>query len=196
MLAIPQRGFVFLSTPKTGSTAIENAFAGRAAIAMRQPPALKHMTARGFQRLVAPILEEFGHPRDSYELVCVIREPVDWVASWWRYRSRPEAAGKPGYTGDMSFDEFAELVVSREIRIGNLKRFVVDAEGDVAVSRMFRYDRLDDAVRWMADQIGMAPPRLKPTNVSPARSYVISPATRARLEDRYAGQAALYEAAG
>ena len=86
-------------------------------------------------------MDEFGHPRDSYELVCVIREPVDWVASWWRYRSRPEAADNPGYTGEMSFEEFADRVVNRKIKIGNLKRFVVDAEGDVVVSTMFRYDR-------------------------------------------------------
>ena len=42
----------------------------------------------------------------------------------------------------------------------------------------------------MADQIGMTPPRLKP-DVSP-RVYVIRPAARARLEDHYAAQAALY----
>ena len=196
MLALPRHGFVFLATTKTGSTAIENAFAPRASLTFRDPPRLKHMNARSFLRVVAPILTRHGYPRDSYELVCVIREPVDWVASWWRYRSRPEAAGKPGYTGEMSFDEFADRVVNRQIKIGNLRRFVVDTEGDVVVSRMFRYDRLDGAVQWMADRIGMTPPRLKQTNVSPPRSYVISPAVRSRLEDHYAGQAALYEAAG
>jgi hypothetical protein len=195
MLAIPQHGFVFLSTPKTGSTAIENAFAGRSAIAVRQPPSLKHMTARGFERMIAPILDEHGFPRDSYQLVCVIREPVDWVGSWWRYRSRPEMTHRPGYTGDMSFDEFADGVVDRRIRIGNLKRFVLNAEGDLVVSKMFRYDRLDNAVRWMADQIDMEAPELRQTNVSPERPLTISPATRARLEERYAGLAALYEAA-
>jgi Sulfotransferase family len=195
VLAIPQHGFVFLSTPKTGSTAIENAFAGRSAIVVRQPPTLKHMTARGFERMIAPILDEHGFPRDSYQLVCVIREPVDWVASWWRYRSRPEVAGQPGYTGDMSFDEFVEGVVSREIRIGNLKRFVLNAEGDIVVSKMFRYDRLDNAVRWMAEQIGMEAPELRRTNISPERPLTISPSTRAQLEERYATHAALYEAA-
>src|SRR4051794_38890952 len=195
MFAMPEHGFVFLSTTKTGSTAIENAFAGRAAIMFRQPPSLKHMNARAFQRMVAPILEEHGHPRDSYELACVVREPVDWVASWWRYRSRTQAAGTPRYTGGMSFDEFADRGVGRQIRLGNLKRFVIDAEGNAVVTRLFRYDRLDNAVAWIAKQAGMPTPELRAANVSPERTLTMSSRTRARLEEHFAFHRALYEAA-
>jgi hypothetical protein len=195
VLAFPDKGFVFLSTPKTGSTAIEAAFAHRAAMLIRRPSSLKHMTARRFERVIAPILDEFGYPRESYELVCVIREPVDWVASWWRYLSRPAVAGQPQYTGDLTFDEFAGRVVGREIKIGNLGRFVRNAEGQEVVSTMFRYDHLDRAVAWMAERLRVDAPELEQTNVSPQRPMEISATTRARLEEHFAGQAKLYERA-
>ncbi len=194
-MAFPDRGFVFLSTPKTGSTAIEDAFQRRAAFAIRRPPGLKHMPAKRFERLIAPILEEFGYSRDCYELVCVIREPIDWLASWWRYRSREELVGGPKYTGGMSFDEFANRVLDRDIKIGNLGRFVRGADGKDAVSTMFRYDHLDRAVAWMADRLGVKTPLLEQTNVSPRRTAELSAATRARVEQQFARQAELYEAA-
>ena len=40
---------------------------------------------------MAPWLERYGHPRSSYETVCLARHPVDRAMSWWRYRARPEA---------------------------------------------------------------------------------------------------------
>jgi hypothetical protein len=195
MIAVPEFGFVFLSTTKTGSTAIENVFAPHAQIVARRPASLKHANAQAFLYSFAPILNNHGYPPDSYELVCVIREPVDWTASWWRYRSRPEAAGKPTYTGDMSFDEFADLVISGEVNLGNMRKFVSNKDGDIAVSTMFRYDRIDGAVAWMAERIGIPKPQLRPANVSPDRQTIISPATRARLEEHYADHLELYEAA-
>ena len=68
-------------------------------------------TAQSFITSFAPILARYGYPRGRYELVCIIREPIDWTASWWRYRSRPATVGKASYTGDMSFDEFADRVI-------------------------------------------------------------------------------------
>ena len=195
MLAVPQFGFVFLATTKTASTAIENVFAPHAQIVARRPPSLKHTTARSFHTFFAPILEKHGYPRDGYELTCVIREPIDWTASWWRYRSRPDAR-KANYTGDMTFDEFAGRVIDGEINIGNMRKFVSSKDGEIAVSTMFRYDRIDGAVAWMAERIGIPTPQLQPINVSPSRQTSISPVTRARLEEHYADHLALYEAAG
>jgi hypothetical protein len=195
MIAVPESGFVFLSTTKTGSTAIENVFAPHAQIVARRPPSLKHITARSFYASFAPILSNYGYPPESYELICVIREPIDWVASWWRYRSRPEAAGRAAYTGDLSFDEFADRIIAGEVHLGNMRKFVSGQDGGVAVTTMFRYDRIDGAVAWMAERIGIPKPRLRPANVSPDRQTIVSPVTRSRLEEHYATHLALYEAA-
>lgn len=196
MMALPKFGFVFLATTKTGSTAIENALVPHAQVAVRRPPELKHMTAHAFCRHVAPMLEGFGIPQNSYELMCLIREPVDFVASWWRYRSRPALVGTDRYTGEVSFDEYVDQVVSEQVRLGDAHRFVTDPDdGSVLVSTMFRYDHFDAATGWMAERIGVETLEIERANVSPTRDLVVARATRAKLEEYYADHLALYEAA-
>jgi len=195
MMAVPEFGFVFLSTTKTGSTAIENSFARHAQIVARRPVSLKHVNVRAFNYSFAPILATHGYPRSSYELVCIVREPVDWAASWWRYRSRPGAKGQASYTGDLSFDAFADRIISGEVDLGSLTNFVQRKDGSMGISQMWRYEHLDRMAEWMATKIGIVTPQLRPANVSPDRETVIAASTRARLEEHYAGHLALYEGA-
>ena len=75
MLIAPGKGFVFLASTKTGSTSIETAFMTHSQIILRKPPAIKHTTYAGFQRYLQPYLKSKGFPRESYEVVCVFREP-------------------------------------------------------------------------------------------------------------------------
>jgi len=46
-----------------------------------QSPNIKHATYGGFQRFLQPFLATAGFPRESYEIVCAFREPIDWLAS-------------------------------------------------------------------------------------------------------------------
>ena len=47
----------------------------------------------------------------------------------------------------------------------------------------------------MAERLGIAPPELDPTNVSPARDVDVDPGVRAMLEAHYADDVRLYESA-
>lgn len=112
MLLAPRYGFVFLAIPKTGTSAIETAFRPYAQVATQGIPAIKHTRYAEFQRFLQPFLAAKGFPRDSYEVVCVFREPIDWLSSWWRYRSRGKLADHSStkhhrYTGELSFEQFA-----------------------------------------------------------------------------------------
>ena len=186
MMCFADRGFVFLSMPKAGSTVLQKHFARHAMILFRQPPGMKHMSAVTFEAVMAPWLERYGHPRDSYETMCLVRHPLDRAVSWWKYRARPEAAGQPNWTGDLSFAEFADRLVSGEVPLGTSSNFVTDADGAVIVDRMYRYEHLDAATAWMSERLGIAAPALEPTNVSPAREGEMDAATRARLEEHFA----------
>lgn len=194
-MAMAHAGFVFLSMTKTGSTAVHRQFNGHAQIVVRKPPPMKHMTARTFHKLFVPVLDKYGFPRASYELVSIVRDPVDWTASWWKYRSRPEVAGSASYTGELSFDAFAEQVVAGEVRLGSSAHFVSSPEGEVIVDRIYRYEHLDAAVTWMAEKLGVDAPALPSANVSPSRPVEISVETRRRLEEHYAADMAIYESA-
>jgi hypothetical protein len=194
-MCFADRGFVFLSMPKAGSTVLQKHFARHAMILFRQPPGMKHMSASTFETVLAPWLERYGHPRSSYETVCLVRDPLDRAVSWWKYRSRPEAQGQPNWTGDLSFAAFAERLISGEVPLGTSSNFVTDADGTVIVDRTYRYEHLDRATARMSERLGIAPPTLEPTNVSPAREGAVDPATRARLEEFYARDLEVYRAA-
>ncbi|WP_137292618.1 hypothetical protein [Nocardioides dongxiaopingii] len=195
MMAMPQDGFCFLATTKTGSTSLEAAFQRHAQLLARRPPRMKHMTARTFDAVFAPVLEHYGHPRDSYELLCVVREPVDWVHSWWRYRARPEAAGTLNSTAGVSFEAFAERVVSGEVHLGSWVEFTRTLPGRPPVERIYRYENLDRAAAWMAGRLGVAVPELPRVNVSPRSGSGIATTTRALLEQHFADDVALHDAA-
>jgi hypothetical protein len=113
MIAAPQHGLLFLAMPKCASTAIEAALEPHGQVVTRGNPGLKHMHYRGFERFVQPMLRRTGHPRHSYDVVCIFREPVHWLHSWWRYRARPElrrpeSVRHANYPGDVSFATFCD----------------------------------------------------------------------------------------
>ncbi|WP_372735681.1 hypothetical protein [Nocardioides sp.] len=193
MMSFAPQGFVFLSTTKSGSTAIQREFRRYASIEVRRPPKMKHMTVRAFNAAWVPALEFHGYPRESYELVAIVREPVDWTLSWWRYRSRRELLGHPNYTGDLRFEEFAERILARELRLGNPGRFVTEVDGTVAVDRVYKYESLTQAVAWMASKLDVAPPTLPHTNRSPQRDAVIPSSLRSRLEEFFALEKRVHE---
>ena len=200
MLAAPQHGFAFLSTTKSGSTAVEQAFEPYAQVVLKGPPRLKHATAAAFHRHVAPLLAANGFDRSTYEVATVIREPLDWLASWWRYRSRDElrnakGAQRQNWAGDRTFEEWVIEMLDRDMQgIGRFSRFIRTPETDNGVDRIWRYEHLDACCEWMGGLIGRRV-ALPTVNVSPPRQHDITKALRHRVEEYFAPEYALYEAA-
>ena len=121
MIFLHHARLVILSQPKTGTTALDNALAGRASIAVSGPPQIKHMRYNKFMTFIAPWIEsQAGLARTDYEVVSVMREPVDWLGSWYRYRMRNGLRRKTAkshiYTGGISFDDFVQQVIKVEDR--------------------------------------------------------------------------------
>ena len=196
MLAVPKYGFVVLAVPKSGSTALEAAFTKHAQLVTSGTPSLKHVTAREFDERFAPLLEQHGYARADYEVTALVREPVSWLASWWRYRSRPGIAGKRTYVGDLGFDEFVGRVVTGEIRLRPQTDYVTSPDGRLAVDRLWRYDDLETAFEWMRGKVGKKKIKLPQRNVSPPREHEVTAATRDLIEEAYAADLALYRSLG
>jgi hypothetical protein len=178
MLLAPSHGFVFLAIPKTGTSALETAFRPYAQVAPQGIPAIKHTRYVEFQRFLQPFLAAKGFPRESYEVVCVFREPIDWLSSWWRYRSRgklaePSSPKHHRYTGDVSFEQFARAYMEGNNGEGRQSKFVRARRGHAEVDRIFRYDRLDLLVNFLCEKIGKDV-EVGIKNVSPERSFSLS----------------------
>lgn len=199
MIAAPSRGFVFLAMPKAASTAVEHSFARYGEVLMRGRPTFKHINYAGFHRQVRPLLRSRGFDRDSYEVVCLFREPLDWLASWWRYRSRPELLDPEqrshhNYTGGVSFDEFAVAYMDRSepwAQLGRPAKFVRQPNGTIGVDRIYRLEDLNELLTWLHRRVGKEVV-VEPTNVSPQRPIELSESTRERLMAHLAAEYEIY----
>lgn len=207
MLVAPAKGFVFLAVPKTGTTAIERAF-GRFAQGTFQRDPFKHARYDNFQTYVQPFLEAKGYERSSYEVVCVVREPIEWLFSWYRYRSRedlakPSAKRHRNFSGNVSFDDFVQAYMKRHregrvtaetryAKVGRATQFVRPLDGEPAIDRIFRYDHLNLLVDFLCDKVGKTV-EIEARNVSPERRYTLSPKVEEDLRAFFEPEYRLYE---
>lgn len=196
MLVFWQAKLVVLSVPKTGTTALEAALAGRAALVLRDPPGLKHMTLRRCRRFVLPLLEAGGG--GPFETVAVLREPVSWLGSWWRYRARDEIAGHANSTRGRSFEDFVVAWCLPKpppwAAVGSQVGYARAPDGARA-DRLFRYEDLSRFTAFLAARLG-APVALPQVNVSPPGEAALSPEALAGLRGRRPEEFAAWEEAG
>ena len=175
MLVFWKAKLVLLAVPKTGSTALEAAFQPFADGAFIHPPRLKHMPVRRYRRKMAGLLEQDG---DAFELMAIMREPLDWLSSWYRYRSRPALEGQAKSTADVDFAGFVEAWLEDDApdyaRIGRQSRFLSGEDGTLGVDHLFRHDRMEEALGFLGDRVG-ATPKLGQRNVSPGEAVTDLP---------------------
>jgi hypothetical protein len=192
MLVFWEERLAFLATPKTGSTAIAAALESLAAVSIQRPPLLKHTTVHRYRRFIGPYLEAAS--KDTFTVVALMREPTDWLGSWYRYRQR-EGTDPRKSTRGMTFDAFVRAWCSDPrpdfADVGSQERFLRPRQG-VGVDRLFRYEEIETFVTFLEDRLGceIILPRL---NVSPAGATELTPETRALLQDVAADDYAMYE---
>ncbi|MEM9320830.1 MAG: gamma-glutamyl kinase [Pseudomonadota bacterium] len=197
MLVFWKEKIVLLAVPKTGTTALERALAPRASTAILAPPGLKHTSARRYRREVAPWLTRDG--AWPHETVAVIREPLDWLGSWYRYRRRSQIDGSDTSTADIDFESFVAAWLQPKppafARIGSQARFLTGGRGRLLVQHLFRYEEFDHLLSFLADRLG-APVRVPQANVSPKEGLTLSNDLEAHLRKAAARDFELWESAG
>ena len=195
MLIFWKERLVFLANTKAGSTSLEAALESLAHVAIQRPPEMKHMRAERYTSHFAPMLEQLSGER--FTTLAVMREPIDWLGSWYRYRTRDEIREAERSTAGMAFAEFCEAYLRPDppafARVGSQARFLTGADGRLLVDRVFRYEALDDLLHFLEDRLGceLTLPRM---NVSPKAPTDLPDEVRARLRRRFAPDYAIYEA--
>jgi hypothetical protein len=191
LLVFWEERLAFLATPKTGSTAIAAALESLAAVSVQRPPLLKHTTVHRYRRFIGPYLEAAS--KDTFTLVALMREPRDWLGSWYRFRQREETAPDKSTAG-ISFDDFVRAWCQDPrpdfADVGSQAKFLRPRQG-VGVDRLFRYEEIDTFVHFLEDRLNceILLPRL---NVSPPGATDLSPATEALLHEVAAEDFELY----
>ncbi len=184
----------FLAMPKTGTQAYETALTPWADILFKGPPGLKHCNARRFRRDILPLID----PDREVKLatLAVVREPLEWLGSWYRYRSRPQLSGQPNSTADVSFDQFVDAYLSNDrppfAALGSQHRFVSNKAGKIIVNHLFSYENQMGLRDFLTGRLGVSFD-LPQKNTSPQRDLTLSQELNTRLHTDHAADFQLYE---
>lgn len=194
MLASVEKRFLFVANTKTASTSIEHALIPYCEVFRSGTPQRKHITLhetlQGYQFLFG----QPAHAPERYFKFGVMREPLDWIGSWFRYR-KGNKVQSPLPAG-MSFAEFWAMR-DWNILLGNgqpnlQRRMFVGPKGGVLADVIIPYHRLDAMLPEILELLRI-PATLPRQNVSEiTEAPAMSDALRAELQAFYAPDYALW----
>jgi hypothetical protein len=194
MLVFSPQRLVLLAVPKTGSTALEAALTPLASMVVRSPPELKHAPVYRYNRFFRPMVERFAG--GEVAVAAVMREPVSWLGSWYRYRHRAALADHPNSTRGISFDTFVSAYCQGKpqefANVGAQSKFLEPQRNGTKVTHLFRYEEQADLMDFLEDRLGT---RIETAqhNASPCLGLELSERTEARLRRKHADDFALWQ---
>ncbi|SDG15385.1 gamma-glutamyl kinase [Sulfitobacter delicatus] len=194
MIVFFKERLAFLSVPKTGTTAYEKALAPRADMVISDPPMLKHAPVYRYNRFIRPMFLKVCDA--ELELMAVMREPISWLGSWYRYRRRPFMEGKPNNTFDVSFDEFVLAYMKGNkpgfADVGSQLKFMETQPNGTGITHHFRYEDQPRLQQFLQDRLEVEL-ALSRENVSPEMDLELSSNVEKRFRRKFADEFALYD---
>lgn len=164
MLVSEKNSFVFLCMPKNASNSIEEMLSPYCELSFLGRPEIRHTTLSEYQNYIKPYLDIKNKNSDKvFETICLIREPVLWLYSWYRFRSRSKLR-EPSHplhhnsTANMTFEEFVLAYISEDspkfVHFGTQYDFVKSVAGGVGVDKIFIYEQMPKFIDYMEKKIG------------------------------------------
>ena len=195
MLISLSKKLTFLAMPKAASTSIEMALFPHCDIAFINNPRVKHIRYRRYKRFILPYMDQSGF--GPLETTCLFREPIDWLFSWYRYRSRDKIKAKSQSTANMTFDEFVSRYMAEDevvFDIGRTSFFVIDHDGKPAVDHIYRYENLPAYTKFLESRFEETFD-LEHLNQSPKLEFTLSAQLKTQLEEFLTPEYEIYESA-
>lgn len=195
MLVFANANLVLFAVPKTGSTAYHLALRRKADIVLSGRAGIKHLTVRKYDQHFAPYLAA-AHGLVP-ERVAVIRDPLEYLRSWYRYRQRSDGPAGRKQVHDLSFDDFVLAALAPRpaafAKVGSQRAFVSSRKNEIRVNHLFAYERPVVFRDFLQARLGYA---VKPgqKNVSPPVDTAISDAVLDQLRKAQAAEFALHDA--
>lgn len=197
MIVFYQKRLALLSVPKTGTTAYEEVLTPFADLVLSGPPELKHAPIYRYDRFIRPIFQRVCDV--EMEVMAVMREPVSWLSSWYRYRQRPFLDGQPASTKGVTFDEFVLAYMKGDqpafAKLGRQANFLSAPPHKTQVSYLFRYEDQTRIKAFLQDRLEITfdvPIR----NASPKLDVVLDADVRKRYERKFAEDFEMYHSIG
>lgn len=189
MLIFWKARLVLLAVPKTGTSAYESALSDKASAIISDPPELKHAPFYRYCRFIRPAYRQVM--KTEMDTMAVIREPVSWLGSWYRYRRRPFMKGHRNSTHHIDFDTFIDEHLRGDppprANVGRQSRFISPTKNGDRVTHLFRYEDQKKILDFLQDRL-QCQIDLDVHNESPSEILDYSSQTRAKLERKYADE--------
>lgn len=166
MLIGVEKRFVFIANSKTASTSIERALIAEAEIHRGGPDRRKHVFLRQAVRQYDFLFGRKKYAPETFFKFGVMRDPVDWVQSWYRYRLGNKV-NNPLPEGT-TFEEFWRKRVNRSKKKNQktLQRdYFTRLNGELLADYIIPYHELADHFNLLAAEMGVAT-KLPKVNVS------------------------------
>lgn len=209
MLLSFSKHFLFIANTKAASTTIERMLKRHADISINSTRLGKHMSYSQILKNFQFVFRKSGADAEEYFRFGVIREPLEWVISWYNYRHREEALSTPlkaeRSTHGVSFDKFAFEVMnpaqrSKYAHIGNQLTKFTDMDGALGVDYLIPLGRIDVELPRIAEELGIKkafPPQKRRSNVSPKiiSAVDVPPSLAEQLRSYFAEDMALFQKA-
>lgn len=197
-----KNGIGFICVPKCGSTTVERFIRPKSDFSLSGNPQLKHIRYEQVESHVWPLLANLRLRKPF--MFAVVREPISWVESWYRFRGRdelspPDHPQHHNFTGHLSFPEYVEAVLTPKppshARIHSQFHYLHNAEGEVGVDQIITLENVDTEVPALLARHNMpiAQPKER-QNVSEVRKAAALPENlRQQLLTHLAQDLALYQ---
>lgn len=194
MLVFWKEKLVLLSVPKTGTTAIEAALSSRASILVSDPPELKHAPVYRYNRFFRPMFEKAC--KAELETFAMMREPISWLGSWYKYRQRPFLDGNPKSTAGITFDDFVLAYMKGDkppfANVGSQVRFLEPRPNGTKVDHLFRYEDVSGWTSFLESRLSI-PLNLERLNVSKGDAPQLSADVEKRFRRKMSDEFALWD---
>jgi hypothetical protein len=202
MMASLRFGFIVLSMPKCASTSLQQALTPVCDVRFKDH--MKHVDYAFVESWVLPMLKARRAPAPyAPRIFCLMREPIEWLYSWYRYSWDEEGRPTTGANTSTahaypSFAAFLEAYFSaRPPRVGGVLRqsdFLRRRDGGIGAIELFRFESHGRMIGLLETLSGQGLD-IKVTNKSRARRDTdLSGIDLAQLRQRLAAEYAIYDA--
>ena len=168
MLVSFKYDFTFICVPKTASTSIEDALKRYCDIITENDAYVKHTAAKNYEDYFSQFEQFINWRKKRLEKVCVMREPLSHLISWYKFRQRdqlkdPNHPKHKYYIKNITLDTFLTgfTLEERPIYCQEIlpqSHFFCDNKNNIIVDRIFQFEKLNEVEDFFKKKIN---PKIK-----------------------------------